>query len=330
MQRSHFFTIFILMLSLTLGACTNSHIQSQADMRVEHINIQHRIDIANQLFKQGEYYESLTQWTILRGIQPKNPQYKNRIRVLKALIKRRLKNNLTIANAALIKNNLKEAEIYFLIALSLAPNHNTAIKELKNIEVIRAELRQDKRTKRLKEKQRLAQESISNENSTLIKKTEKQNENENENENEQESLFLEIGIKLFETKDWNGAIRETTKYLSANPTDKNAIHIVITSHLNLSKRFEDRGHIGPAIQHLEDSIALNKNTEHRKKLLYLKRKLSSSYYIEGIKVYRDNIDQAITYWKKAIETNPNNKKAIFRLKKSEKMKRNLSKIKPKK
>ncbi|MDH3326916.1 MAG: hypothetical protein OEM38_09400, partial [Gammaproteobacteria bacterium] len=96
--NNSFFPFFSLIL--VLSACTNTHIPSQANMPVDHINIQHRKDIANQLFKQHDYHKSLVQWKILRSIQPDNPQYKNRIRVLGALIKRRLKIHLNNANKA--------------------------------------------------------------------------------------------------------------------------------------------------------------------------------------------------------------------------------------
>ena len=339
MKRYKQIIIFISFL-IFLNACTNSRIASQANMPVDYINIQHRIDVANQLFKQHAYYESLVQWKILRSIQPDNPQYKNRIRVLQALIKRRLRNHLNNAELALNKKDSKTAEWEFLKVLALDPNHAIAIKEIKHIEAERAESKQARKTEKLRKKHILAlnntktTEEYSVENS-LDDSSEDHSEGSSEDkENEQALLYLDMGKELFNKKDWSASIREINKYLSSNPSDKDAINIATISHQKLSKMFEDRGHLEPAIQHMEDLIELNNADQLKKqkfsnKLTHLKQKLSANYYIEGVKVYRDNIDQAISYWKRAIAINPENEKAEIRLRKSEKMKKKLDKIQPK-
>lgn len=315
--------LLLLTLTLILGACTNSRISSQANMHVDHLNIQHRQDIANQLFDQRDFYGSLIQWKILRSIQPKNLQYKNRIRVLQSLIRRRLKTHLNAANIALDKNDTETAERELLKVLALDPSHSIAIYEIKNIEKNKAENSQATRTQKLLEKHLLdANESNENgkpETSIIGEKS------------EHDLFYLEVGIELFNKQDWRGSIRETTKYLNTHANDKKAINILTTSHLNLSKKFEDRGHLEPAIQHMEDLILLNKENKNKyaKKLYDLKRELSAHYYIDGIKVYRDNIDQAIIYWERAIKTNPDNEKANIRLRKAKKMKEKLNAMRAK-
>jgi len=310
-------------LLMTLNACTNTRIPPQENMPIEHINIQHRINIATALFKQKNYYDSLVQWKILRSIQPDNPTYKNRVRVTQSLINRRAKIYLKDANTALEKGSVKNAELIFFKILALKPNHRIAISKIKRIEADRAEFKQKNKTKRQLVNQKLAQENIdtNNTSSNAVQKI----------ENQQALLYLEAGIELFNNKDWRGSIREINKYLTTNPTNKDAINIVTASHINLSKIFENRGHLEPAIQHMEDLVALDtpKKTKYKKKLLDMKQRLSANYYIEGIKIYRKNIDQAINYWRRAASINPNNRKAAIRLKKAIKMKDKLSSIRPK-
>ncbi|MDH5257663.1 MAG: hypothetical protein OEX07_06635 [Gammaproteobacteria bacterium] len=329
MKFNQLYFLFVIILVLQINACTNTRIPSQANIHVDHINIQHRIDIANLLFKQHDYHASLVQWKILHSIQPENPQYKNRIRVLEALIKRRLKGHLSDANEAFDKNDITTAEQKFLTVLALDPEHSHAISMLKQIEYDRTEKKQATKTQKLLAKRQLS----------LIasKTTEHDNDTENnsdvdeeDKDNEQALFYLELGIDLFNKKDWRGSIREIDKYLPTNPSDKNAIKYLTTSHLNLSQVFEERGHLEPAIQHIEDIIALSNDNKKKfsEKQYHLKQKLSANYYIEGVKVYRDNIDQAINYWRRAIESDPGNEKAKIRLRKAEKMKENLNAIQP--
>jgi len=321
--------LIILFFSLILGACTSMRMRSQADIPVDHINIQHRKNVANNLFKQHDYHESLIQWKILQAIQPDNPEYKNRIRVLNALIKRRLKVHLADAQAAYKKQQYKKAEVEFLKVLALNPSHKIAISRLKTLTAKRIEDIQARKTQKLLAK-RKATHVTTIENYDDPESDDVIERNNDDKQDEQALFYRELGFELFNKKDWRGSIRELNKYLPTNPSDNQTIKHLTTAHVNLSKVFEDRGHLEPAIQHIEDVIALSNYNRsfYQPKLKHLKQKLSANYYIEGIKVYRDNIDQAISYWQRAIETNPENEKARLRLKKAEKMKNKLKKIKP--
>ncbi len=319
-MKSQKIIVVSIALALISTACTTTRTSMQADTPVDFISIEQRKEVANALFKQHDYHASLLQWKILNAIQPDNPEYKNRIRVLEALIKRRSKIYLRNAQNALEDNDLKTAEWELQKVLALNPENNKATEQLKHIEALKAQRKQARKTQRLINKRKQAEK--------LAVKTEIPNESNKSDE--QSQFYLELGIELFNKKDWRGSIRETKKYLSTHPNDKNAIKYLSAAHIEVSKIFEERGHLEPAIQHLEDAVSLDKSLQqkYRAKLIHLKQKLSASYYIDGIKVYRDNIDQAISYWQRAIEINPQNEKAKIRLRKAEKMKQKLNKIQP--
>jgi len=315
----HYLLIVIFLISIFSYGCTNSRLTPQADLPVDHINIQHRIEVANSLFKQHDYHASLVQWEILLSIQPNNAQYKNRIRVLNALIKRRTKVHLHEAHKALKIKDYQTAEWEFLKILAIAPGHKESIDQLKKIERMRAEKKQAKKTKRLMAKR---------EESRIHDIIEEPTQEAAAQDNQQAVFFLEFGIDLYNKKDWRGTIREIEKYLRTNSQDKNAIKYVTLAHINLSTIYEQRGHLLPAIQHYEDIVSLSREnkSDYSEKLMHLRKKLSANYYIEGVKIYRENIDQAISYWDRALKINPENDKAAVRLQKAKKAKSKLSKL----
>ena len=310
-------TILILCFVSLLPACTNSNkSSSQTGVPAESLNIKNRKALANSFYKKHDYANSLTQWKILRTINPDNVEYQNRIRVLKVLIKRRSKIHLTNGRDAIKRNDFKTAETSLLKVLALNPRHSKALTMLKKIEASRVENIQQTKTRRLKKKQ-LAKLNQDIESSQIV------------SSNSQEQFYLEMGLDLYQKGDWSGSIREIEKYLSINEHDQKAKNTVAKSHFKLSRRFESRGHLEPAIQHLKDGMKYSERVtdEQIEKLASLKINLSENFYKNGVKTYRNDINQAILYWERAIDYNPNHFKAKNRLAKATQMQRNLSKIK---
>ena len=309
--------LFLLCFTLLLPACTNINKEKdQTNIPVESININNRKVLANDYYKKNDYANSLTQWKILRTIQPDNVEFKNRIRVLEVLIKRRSKMHLNHGREAIKRNDYKTAELSLLKALALNPRHTKALTLLKKIEAGRVENIQQAKTRRLKKKQ-------------LAKLHQDLDSYQTISNNTQEQFYLEMGLSLFQKGDWSGSIREIEKYLSINEHDQKAKNTVAKSHFKLSRRFESRGHLEPAIQHLKDGMKHTKRVteEQIEKLTELKITLSENFYINGVKTYRSDIKQAILYWERAIDYNPNHFKAKNRLAKANQMQKNLNKIK---
>lgn len=255
-------------LIISLNACTSIKTEPQpsSDLSLDYINIQRHIDSANIYFKAHDFYHSLIQWKILHSIQPNNTQYKNRIKVLNRLIERRIKNILKNANLALKSNNTKSAKTRFLAILMLKPNDPNAIQQLKIIEANKETKKQARKTKKYLLKRQQAQNI--NASKKQLNSLKPRAFKLNKQDHEQSLFYLELGLELFDKKNWRGSIREINKYLTTNPSDKKAINILITSHINLSKIFEDRGHVEPAIQHMEDAVSL----EATKKSLHFQLK----------------------------------------------------------
>lgn len=309
--------LLLLCVIALLPACTaTKKTFNHANTPVDSLDIKSRKALAHAYYVERDYASSLTQWKILRAIDPNNTEYKNRIRVMNVLIKRRA--NIHVANGrdAIDRKDYAKAELLLLKALAMDPGHPTALAMLKKIEADRIETRQQAKTRRLKKKQ-------------LAKFNKNQHSQEKHPDNSQEQLYLEMGMSFYRKGDWSGSIREIGKYLSNNEHDQKAKSIVAKSHFKLSQMFESRGHLEPAIQHLEDGMKNSRRIteQQQEKLLSLKEKISESFYINGVKSYRNDINQAIVYWERAIDYNPNHFKAKNRLSKATQMQKNLKKIK---
>lgn len=305
----------------------------QAEIPTESINIGHRKALAQEYFQQQDYHAAMTQWKVLRAIDPKNPEYVNRIRVLEALVKRRIKLYLKQGKEQLLEDDLPAAEKSLLKALALDPNNYFALKMMRQIEAKRVQRVQMAKTKRLlrKQKAKFAAEQKRREKLEQNKRVTEESEiTAKAAVNSQEAVYLDMGKVLFKQGDWSGAIREINKFLSSNESTQEIRSILKQSHINMSQLFETRGHWDPAIQHLNDAID---NTETPQELADLKRKRTTlktkaaeDYYIEGVKIYRDNVDRAILFWQQALNHDPSHLKAKNRLRKAEKIQQNLKLI----
>lgn len=329
---------FFLTTVLLVFGCASKKISpitevKQALIHTETINVEHRKALAQQLFEEQDYYSALTQWRILKTIDPDNAEYINRIRVLETLIKRRIKLYLVKGKEFLVNDELKLAEIQLLKALALDPTDFFALKMMRNIESKRVNKVQIAKTKKLELKQQAKFEEEKRRQSSSVQKQHANIDTEKDQDEEigvQEAFYLDMGKVLFKKGDWSGSIREIEKYLSSNKSTPSIQSMLFKAHNNMSSVFERRGHWEPAIQHIESALYNANDTKDIKKLEYkrkgLKHKASEYYYVEGVKVYRDNVDKAITYWQQAIAHNSSHENAQNRLTKALKIKRNLDAI----
>ncbi|MDX1810467.1 MAG: hypothetical protein R3240_00845, partial [Gammaproteobacteria bacterium] len=253
-----FFLVFALVL---LAGCATtkkeekSAIVKQAMIPTESINIERRKEQAQLLFKEQDFHQALVQWKILLAIEPGNPEYINRIRVLEALIKRRTRLYLIKGKDALENDHLKEAEKNLLMTLALSPNDHFALKMMRQIEARKVTKVQIAKTNKLKKRQLAKYNEEQQRKAKLLNKesmaAQAEIDDEQDDVGEQEKFYLEMGKVLFKKGDWSGAIREINKYLSTNKSNLTIQNMLQKAHLNMADMFEKRGHWEPAIQHLD-------------------------------------------------------------------------------
>jgi len=150
--------IFTFVCLLSSSACsihstrepTNQYTFSEA------IQIDNRKHRALDLLKQHYYHQSLLQWKILHAIEPMNPEFRNRIRVVEALAKRRARLELRKGREAETSKNYIEARRRYLKSLAINPSDKSAIAGLRRIE------KNERMTKQLAKIEKLQQSQFAN------------------------------------------------------------------------------------------------------------------------------------------------------------------------
>ncbi len=330
---------FVVLLVLIMSACAQQKIKrkvavTQAAIPTETINIDYRETLAKTFFNQQDFYAALTQWKILRTINPNNTEYANRISVLNVLMTRRVELYLRQSKVDLRNGNLKKAENKLLKLLAIDPNNPVALKMMRRIESDNVQAIQIAKTNKLLSKQH-KKYAVKQDKDTPIApqipvEPALNNVSVTLEEQTQESIYLAAGKEFYHKADWGGAIREINKYLSSNDSTPDIEKILKKSHIEMSRKFEVRGHWDPAIQHLDDALVNAKDgqdtAELKQKRMALAAKAAENYYIEGVKVYRDDVERAILFWQQALNHNPRHLNAKNRLKKAEVIQQNLEAI----
>ncbi len=299
--------IFFILSCLT--ACTTIAPYKTIDLspttiEKAHFNIKTREILAKNLAINGYYYGSLIQWKILQTIQPDNQQYQKKIETLTDFINARVTRLILKGRQASAKQMPKVAKKFFLKALALNPRSEKTSALLIEIE------NKHMSVKLLSQTQNRALASPA------------QQEGKTKKQATQAHYYLEMGLILAKHNDWHGSIREIHKYLSTHPNDAKAYISLTQSYAAIAKQYEQRNQLEWALKYYIN--VLEYNTKHQEryqiKINQLKNDIADNYYIEGVKIYRDNIDKAINYWKRALAFKHTHVKANIRLKKTLKIK----------
>jgi len=302
----------VLLILGYLTACTTTTPSKSIDSfpistEKKHFNIKTRETLAKDLATNGYYYGSLIQWKILQTIQPDNQQYQKQIETLTNFINARVTKLTLKGRQASAKQMPKAAKIFFLKALALNPLSEKTSALLTEIE----------------NNQMLAKLPNQMQNKQLTSPV--QQEEKIKKQTTQAHYYLEMGLILAEHNDWHGSIREINKYLSIHPNDPKAYTSLAHSYAAIAKQHEQKNQLEQALKYYTNVLEYNINyrEKYQAKINQLKNDIADNYYIEGVKIYRDNIDKAINYWKRALAFKHTHVKANMRLEKTLKMKKIL-------
>jgi len=270
-------------------------------------NIEDREVLAKDLAANDDYYGSLIQWKILQTIQPDNKRYQKKIATLTAFIDAHVAELTLKGSQSLAKQNPKTAKDFFLRALTLNPLSEKASALLTEIE----------------SNHKLAKLPSPTEDNQITSSVPQ--EEKTKKKTRQTHYYLEMGLILAKHHDWHGSIREVNKYLATYPNDPKAHASIATSYAAIAKEYEQKNQLEQALEHYINALqqSINHKTKYQTKVSQLRNDIADNYYIEGVKIYRDNIDQAINYWQRALAFNQTHVKANIRLETTLKMKKIL-------
>lgn len=265
---------------------------------------------AIRLAEATDYRAALIQWKILRTLQPDEAEYATRIRDLEELISREIQSLAAEGKSAAAQDNQSAAKHAWLSVLALDPNNQMALQVLRAIEEQRVKTIQANNTAQVK-KMALAK-----------------NGDRTTDEKNQADYYLEMGMHLFDQRDWQGSQREIEKYLAAYPDDAKARSTLAKVHQNLATDLEKEGQLETAARHLDQAKALDKKigkTEAARSQK-IKKALGEQFYQEALRLPRDNLDEAIALLRKAVSYDPDHIKAQGRLTKTLQMQKKLKAI----
>lgn len=265
---------------------------------------------AIRLAEETDYRSALIQWKILQTLQPDEPEYSKRIRDLEDLINREIQARTNEGKQAAAQDNPAGAKHAWLSVLALDPHNQTALQVLRAIEEQRVKSIQATNTAHVR---RIA--------------TSKNGDRPAEERN-QADYYLEMGIHLFEERDWQGSQREIEKYLGAYPDDPKARTVLARVHQSMALELEKEGQLTAAAEHLDKAKALDKKVGKAEagRAQKIKKELAEQFYQEALRLPRDNLDDAIVLLRKAVSFDPNHNKAKGRLDKTLQMQKKLKAI----
>jgi tetratricopeptide (TPR) repeat protein len=265
---------------------------------------------AMELMSQGELAEALTQWKILKTLEPNNPEFTQQLLATKALIQKRANDHVQLGKKALSKDNTLLARQEFLKALALDPHMSMPFSCLKEIEKERSMKIQAKKIQQLVKKRKApAQARLQSVSS-------------------QEAYYLQLGIGLLQQGRLNESIREIEKYLNTYPKDREASKYLAEAHLKLGIDYYEKGEMANALMHFEKACRC-KPASSSQLSYYLTRTrqgLAEDFYQKGMRVYLKDIIKAIEYWEKSVSYNPQHINAQMRLQKAYKIQKKLREI----
>jgi len=274
-------------------------------------DVQARRKRAIELTEATDYRAALVQWKILQTLQPAEPEYTSRVRELEDLIAREVQSLATEGRQAATKDNPAAARRAWLGVLALDPNNQTALQVLRAIEEQHVKSIQAATTARVKR-------------IVASKSGERSGEDKN-----QADYYLDMGMKLFEERDWQGSQREIEKYLAAYPDDAKARTLLAKVHQNLAAELENGGQLEAASEHLDRAKTLDKKLgkTDAARTQKIKHTIAEQYYQEALRAQHDSLDNAIVLLKKAVDYDPSHDKAQNQLRKALKMQKKLQNIK---
>jgi len=301
MQKS---VSLIIALALLSGCATNP---STSPQKTNGFDVSPYVDTAKNKTIEGDYYTALTYWKLVATISPLDPEANHRIKTLKAFINRRAAYMTSEADYFMQQGMLKRAETLYLKTLALKPTDRHSLTQLRKLNKNQVNTLQVAKTQRLKQQKR------SNDYTA-----EKDAEND---------YYFDLAKAALEASDWQKSITEINRFMEGNKNNKDALQLLATAEYNLALNWEQKGNYELAVAHTKNALEAGKqrlDIQHYHKKIT--NKAANAFYNEGIKIYRSDIKQAISWWEKSVAMDSSHARAKLRLKKARAMQKTLQKI----
>lgn len=300
---------------------------------------------AEKLTRKGDLAEALVQWKVLETIAGGDPELARKRRAVEANAKRQAERHYNTARAALAKRRVKRARRQFLAALALDPKHEGAIEELRSIEVRRVRADRPAVTSPMprmpnRERPKVAAKadvpakaaakrtakSTSAARSTSTAKSQAPPARKPDPTPRGTSESLERAVALAKQGDYIAAIPYYRSHLAQHPKDGNATKLLAVSHREAGISLYNRGKLRESLSHLEASVSYagTNDTTVQSAVADAKSRLAQQSYEKGVRVFRQDIAQAIALWEESLSYDPTHVKAKSYLDRAYKIQQTLN------
>jgi tetratricopeptide (TPR) repeat protein len=264
-------------------------------------------DKALSFTQQERWADAAIAWEILMLLRPENAEYRDRLHDVQARIASGIEQHLSAATEARNRGDIPQAALAGLKALSLEPANPRAIAVVQELEHEAQRRKLDSRVARV----------------TVAKDASPGRAASNA-----EHRDLEFAVLLYHQGDYAGSIKTLERYLRSTPKDDIARRYLQDAHMQVAQQRMDQGRSEEALSALENAKGAREQDsgELKAKIESVRKALAENYYQKGMKVYRSNLDLAITYWERSLQYDPTHPQAGIRLQQARQMQKNLKAI----
>lgn len=305
---------------------------------------------AEDLTRQGDFAEALVQLKVLETLSPHDPEIVKMRRSVEAKTKRLAKSHYQKGEAA-AKRNKREAWQEYVTALTYDPRHEGALRRLRQLELQRIRgngprIDGFKAPKKVATPEKPAQtparvtapirstrdfpKPVARPKPPAAQpptvKSAPDNSDEAGDAAQQQSL--DPAIALAKAGTYLNLIKYAESYLSRHPGDDKAMDLLALSHERVGLAFYHDGSLRKSLSHLEFAVDHTGDFagSSGEALADVRARLANEAFEQGVRVFRQDISQAISYWEETLTYDPGHAKARLFLAKSYRIRNTLNEI----
>ncbi len=299
---------------------------------------------AERLTRKGELAEALVEWKVLETMLGGDPELARKRRAVETNAKRQAERHYKTGRSELAKRRVKRARRQFLAALSLDPEHEGATDELRKIEVRRVRAARPaftspmprvpkQMTSQVPAKPDVTAKSDSAGPATAtarLRSPPRKPELAPSKSPARTSQSLDQAVALAKRGDYLAAIPHYRSHLARFPKDGDAAELLAASHREVGISLYNRGKLRESLSHLEASVGYSASEDSavQSAVADAKSRLAQQSYEKGVRVFRQDVAQAIALWEESLRYDPSHVKAKSYLDRAYKIEQTLNALRP--
>lgn len=168
-------------------------------------------------------------------------------------------------------------------------------------------------------------------NQTVENTLEQLTDDEIQNEKKTDPLMMykSLGMEFFKEQEFDNAVTEFKKVLSADPKDKDAMEYISNAYYEMGSASYTQKKFLVAIEHFQNALAFNKNcSQCIHKIAQSRNNYTESHYKAGMKFFdAQDLNNAILEWDLVQQIDPEYKKVTELLDKAKTIQKNIDALK---